>query len=231
MAPKIYRLNNHALWGASGELALIQRVNERISLFPNASDPLHAIRDRLADMVRQAVQELLQLDFRTQFSAADPTRLLGLHPGDFLFVEYRDSPKILHIMTHGTPEWIEDGRFAVTGNGDQFAHALLAKYAGRPLTCGRAKLLAYKVVEEAIQVGAYGLGAPIDVWEVSHSGVAHASPEEVAALEDAAKALREREVELLDSPSGPSPNAQATREVSPAWRAAVASTPEPWKSP
>jgi hypothetical protein len=61
----------------------------------------------------------------------------------------------------------------------------------------RAKLLAYKVIREAIEVGAYGLGHPIDIWEISKAGAKQAPREEVLGLEDAARALREREVELL----------------------------------
>ena len=121
-----------------------------------------------------------------------------LHRGDFLFVEHRDEPKILHIVANGTPEWISE-RFAATGSGDLFAHALLQKYARHPLSCAHAKLPAYKVMEEAIEVGAYGLGPPIDIWEVGPKGITQASEPEITGLKDAARLLREREVEMLTS--------------------------------
>ena len=76
-----------------------------------------------------------------------------MQPGDFLFVEYRQGPRVLHVLANGTAEWV-DGRFTASGNGAPFAHALLTKYAGRSITCEHAKLLAYKVIEEAIEVGA-----------------------------------------------------------------------------
>lgn len=198
-ATKILRLNDHVIWGASGELALIQRVAESLEGFPNRGQPLTTVRDMLAQFVQKAVQELLNLDFRTQFNRI-PNDLLDLHPGDFLFVECRDKPRILHILQNGTPEWIE-GRFAATGNGDLFAHALLQKYAGVKLIRKHAKLLAYKVIEEAIQVGAYGLGPPIDIWTVTPDGVEQVTNQEIAALEDAAHLLRDREVEMLTSDS------------------------------
>ena len=193
---KIFKLNEKALWGASGEVALIQRVSEQIETFPKKHQPLSTIRDALAGFVKDAVQNLLNLDFRTQFFAKDPNTLLSLHMGDFLFVETQEQPTILHVLSNGTAEWIE-GQFAATGNGDAFAHALLHKYAGCGLDCNRAKLLAYKVMEEAIQVGAYGLGSPIDIWEVKKDGVFQAIDEEITALEDTARLLREREVEML----------------------------------
>lgn len=199
---KIQRLNDNALWAASGELALIQRVGERIEGFPQKAQPLAAVRDNLAGFVKDAVQSLLSLDFRTQFFSRDPQALLELHPGDFLFAEYRDKPRILHVLANGTSEWI-DGRFAVSGSGDMFAHALLTKYSGTPLTCERAKLLAFKVIEEAIQVGAYGLGPPIDIWQVDAKGSKQATAEELYALEDAANGLRQREVEMLLAEDAP----------------------------
>lgn len=193
---KIFELNDQGLWGASGELAVIQRFAEWLEAFPNRQQLLSAIRDDLASAIKLSVESLLKLDFRTQFASQDPSQLLQLHPCDFLFAEYRDRARVLHILANGVPEWVE-GRFTATGSGDLFAHALMAKYSGRALSLDRAKLLAHKVIEEAIQVGAYGLGAPVDIWTLSASGRERCSDEERAALEDAAQVLREGEIELL----------------------------------
>ena len=201
---KVFRLNTQAIWAGAGEVALVQRVAESIKAFPGADQQLESIRDNLARIVKGAVQSLLELDFRTQFVATSPDHLLGLHPGDFLFAEHAGAPKVLHILANGTPEWIDAGRFAATGSGDLFAHALLQKYAGQNLTCEQAKILAYKVIEEAIEVGAYGLGPPIDIWEVSESGASQASDEEIAALADTAGLIREYEVQRLVDQAEPS---------------------------
>jgi len=196
-ATKIRCLNDKALWGASGELAVIQRVGEALERHPRRDQPLQVIRDELASLVKSEVEALLKLDFRTQFFNTSPNDLLQLHPADFLFVEHRDSPRILHILHNGTPEWIGDG-FAATGNGDMFAHALLSKYVELiPLDLQIAKLLCYKTIEEAIKVGAYGLGPPIHVWEAAVDGVTQQNEEQIASLVDAAEILRDREVQLL----------------------------------
>lgn len=204
---KIFPLNERGLWGASGELAPIQRVAERVATLPQPGQPLTVLRDTLARFVNESVTSLLDLDFRTKFFLQNPAALLSLHPADFLFVECCDEPRILHITVNGTPEWIEGGRFSATGNGDVFAHALLSKYAGRVLPLEKAQLLAYKVIEEAIQVGAYGLGPPIDIWTISAAGVQRATDEERTGLEDAARVLREAEVAMLagDSPADRTP--------------------------
>lgn len=52
---KIRKLNDNCLWSASGELALIQRVEEIIQKFPNFDQPLNNIRDILSDSIKQAV--------------------------------------------------------------------------------------------------------------------------------------------------------------------------------
>lgn len=200
---KIYKLNDHALWGGSGEMALVQRVQEKIAAFPRKDQPLIAIRDELCVLVKDSVVALLNLDFRTGFFNQRPDDLLGLHQGDFLFVERRQgNTAILHVLSHGTPEWITNG-CAATGSGTLFAHTLLAKYAPLiPLSRDHAKLLAYKVIEEAIQVGAYGLGAPIDILEVTDGGVNRATSQEVEAIQDAAEILRQAEKDLLVSGGG-----------------------------
>jgi 20S proteasome alpha/beta subunit len=200
---KIFKLNDRALWGGSGELAVIQRVAERIESQSNRSDRLVVLRDQLAQAIKDTIQQMLTLDFRTQFVATDSDALLSLHPADFLFVEWQDEPRVLHVLSNGTAEWIDGGRFSTTGNGNMFAHALLQKYEGMPLGMETAKLLAYKVISEVIAVQAYGLGPPIDIWEASKNGIMQASQEELAALADTANLLRKREVEMLLGESAP----------------------------
>ena len=197
---KIHRLNERSAWSAAGELALVQRVEERISTLPTDTS-LASMRDQIASMVKQCVTELVQLDFRTQFLPPDPDRLLQLHFADFIFAEFPHKPEILHISSLGSPEWIPDRPF-VAGNGDLFAYALLRKYLGQPLNLERAAILAYKVIEETIEVGAYGLGPPIDLWKVSGAGVKNLAAAETADLADAARKLRELEIRLLISGKG-----------------------------
>lgn len=176
--------------------------------------------------MKDGIHALLQLDFRTQFFTSKPGALLDLHPADFLFVEYRDRGRVLHITTDGTPEWV-DGRFAATGNGDLFAHALMQKYTGVSLTCDQAKLVTYKVLEEAIAVGSYGLGPPINIWQLNAAGAARASREEILALEDNAEVLRKLEIQLVTKEQAESLAETAAASGSPAAQSTshVAGTP------
>jgi len=194
---KIHRLNDRIVWAAAGELALIQRVAERLATLP-PDQTLANLRDQLGYIVKQCVTDLVQMDFRTQFLPPDPERLLQLHFADFMLAEFPRKAEILHLTAMGGPEWMED-RPLVVGSGDLFAYALLRKYQGLKLDLERASILAYKVIEEAIEVGAYGLGPPIDVWQITREGVKNLSENETEALAEAARQLREREIELLVS--------------------------------
>lgn len=193
-AKKLFSLNPHCAWAGSGELALIQRVKEEIDQL-NVNEPLALLRDHLAGKIKHCVESLLNLDFRTPFFRADHHALLSLHPGDFVFVENRQGPKILHILSNGTPEWVEQPY--ASGSGASFAYALLRKYEGVTLNLNQASLLAFKVIEEAIEVGAYGLGPPIDVWHILPEGIQPLSNGKIAALADASKTVRTGEIRLL----------------------------------
>ncbi len=192
---KIYSLGDRAVWAASGELALVQRVAERLQSLPSDRS-LVRLRDDIGQVVRQCITELIQMDFRASFFALDPDTLLKLHPADFVFAEFSQGPHILHITVDGVPEWVNEAPFAA-GSGDLFAYALLRKYQGRNLNLERAQILAYKVMEEAIAVDAYGLGPPIDVWQITETGVKNLSEPEKDELAAAAKKLREAEIGLL----------------------------------
>jgi 20S proteasome alpha/beta subunit len=194
---KIKQLNEYCLWSASGELALIQRVEELISKFPNKEQPLNTIRDPISKIIKDALTILLQNDFRTQFiNPPSAENLLQLHPGDFIFVEYfNKDPKVLHILSNGTAEWIT--KTFASGSGALFAYALLQKYQDRKLDIQKASLLAYKVIEESIEVGSWGLGLPIDIWQINKDGSKNLTVDDISALADSAKVLREGEVRLL----------------------------------
>ena len=183
---KIFLLTRKCLWAASGRSALIQRVQERLSPLCESEATLESIRDNLAQTIKKCAQELFQLDQQP--------------PQDsFVFVQYVNQPRILQISVNGTPEWITTGPFAI-GIGRMFAHALLQKYTTLfpdKIDVQKASLLAFKIIEEAIEVGAYGLGPPIDIWQIAQDKLKNLNEEEVSALADLSQGLRETELKLL----------------------------------
>ncbi|MBT9145655.1 MAG: hypothetical protein DDT42_01530 [candidate division WS2 bacterium] len=184
---KIKKLNDQCLWSASGELALIQRVEEGLTALSTVNQPLSVLRDNLSKKIRECV-----VAFHT---------LVGGRPitGDFVFVEYTDKPNILHVTLDGTPEWIA-GRPFVSGIGDVFTYALLRKYQGLfpdKIDMQKGSLLAFKVIEEVIDVVSVGVGPPIDIWQLMTNGIKNLNESEITALEDASHGLREAELKLL----------------------------------
>lgn len=194
---KIKELNTNCLWSAAGELAFIQRVEELINKLPNKGESLDILRDSLSDVVKESITILLRKDFRTQFiQPPNPELMLSLHQGDFMFVEFRESTKkILHILSNGTSEWINTP-FAC-GSGAGFAYALLQKYKNLQYDLQKASILAYKILEESIETGSWGLGYPIDIWKIDEKGIKNFSEQEISALEDAARGLREAEIKMF----------------------------------
>jgi len=184
---KIKKLNDHCLWSASGELALIQRVEENLAGFSTVAQPLTTLRDNLSAKTRECVLTFLNL--------------VGGRPitGDFVFVEYSNKPKILHVALDGTPEWIVDRPF-VSGIGDVFTYALLRKYQDLfpdKIDLQKGSLLAFKVIEEVIHVVSVGVGPPIDIWQLTANEIKNLDEAEITALEDASHGLREAELKLF----------------------------------
>jgi 20S proteasome alpha/beta subunit len=192
---KIFPLNDRILWAGAGELSLIQRLQEHLPALP-LDTPLANLRDQIGELIKDCVSELLQMDFRSQFLTLDQDRLVQLHLADFIFAEFTKKPELLHINVFGSPEWMT-GRPFVAGNGDLFAYALLSKYQKQRLSLNQASLLAYKVIEETIAVGAYGLGGPIDLWQLCATGVKNLSAAELKTFTSQAQRLRKLEIELL----------------------------------
>jgi len=185
---KIKNFNDHCLWAASGESALIQRVEEGLVALPNPKQPLATLRDDLSKTIRQRVFAF--------------SNLVGGRPiqGDFVFVEYSSNrSNILHVSLDGTPEWIA-GRPFVSGIGDVFAYALLRKYQGffpDKIEMAKGALLAFKVIEEVIDVVSVGIGPPIDIWQLTATEIKNLTDEEITSLEDECHKLRETELKLF----------------------------------
>ena len=183
---KIKKLNEKCLWGASGELALIQRIEEGFDALTNKNQPLLKLRDTLSQSIRQKATEFSQL--------------VGNRPpsADFVFVEYHKEPMTLHIALDGTAEKVE--KCFASGAGSMFAYALLRKYEDlmpNKIDVEKAAFLAYKTIAETIEVGSYGLGPPIDVWKATTDKVHNFTREQITGLEETYLSFRKEEIRLF----------------------------------
>ena len=204
---KIFQLYKNIIWGAAGNVALIQAVKLKMRDYadPESLGSLDDLCRDLAKHIKKSTEELLDLDFRTTYLPQDRPALALNYYAEFLFGEHsKEGSGLLKITSYGSPEWIKQ-RPEALGNGSTFAYALLQKYQGLKLDVERACVLAYKTIEEAIAVGAYGLGPPIDIWVVDDCGTRRLDKDtDIPALEDTVKGIREKELESF-RPRSPSP--------------------------
>ena len=72
--------------------------------------------------------------------------------------------------------------------------ALLSKYQNESLDSDMASVVVYDVLEEAISVGAYGIGLPIEVCKIDNDGI---TAMDIPTLAQSANILREKERDLV----------------------------------
>lgn len=83
------------------------------------------------------------------------------------------------------------------GSGSLFAFALLHKYQYLEFDVKTAAIVTYRVLKDAIEVGSYGLGYPIDIWKIDENGVSQFLKEDYKEILDKSSDLINQEIELL----------------------------------
>lgn len=193
-AKKIKKLNDNCVWGAAGDLPLIQMVESRIAELPDKSLSLHDLRKDLSAIVPQCVQTLP--------SSPEP------YSAAFIFAEHISITQILIVYANGISVMLEGVPFAI-GSGELFAFALLQKYQDlipTGIDNRLAAVLAYRIIAETIEVVSGGVGPPIDVWQLPPAK--NLTKEELTGLEETYLGLRKAEIEMYlgGSKSAPSEN-------------------------
>ncbi|MCI0531069.1 MAG: hypothetical protein L0Y74_03855 [candidate division Zixibacteria bacterium] len=180
---KISKFNDSCVWGAAGDLALIQAVENGISQITSKDKPLAEIRNDLCAVFPKCLSKMP--------SSPQP------YSCEFIFAEYRKSSRILAINANGISVMLENVPFAI-GSGELFAFALLQKYQNLipdKIDNNLACVLSYRIIAETIQVVSGGVGPPIDVWEIPSAK--NYTNQELQGLEDTYKALQTEELEMF----------------------------------
>jgi len=199
-AVKIKPIGSTTLWGASGHLGFVQKIEQLIDGLP--SERKNADLDSLR-------AELINISGSIRKEALDRHR--ALHAGDTgqapladcLYAQYRrGTPRILRIDPNGDDVWLEEFGYGASGIGDTFAYTILMNYDVKALPIRLGRLLAYRVIKDAIDIGAYGLGEPVDIWTITNVAqegedeliqAERLSQEEMDAIRDASLAWKEVE--------------------------------------
>jgi len=215
---KIYKIKN-LLFGASGTIGTIQRCRECIEKYAdklsegldesvkeetvNGRVETISVRDKIRQLVYSVNKR--ELERYKAFHGDDK----GAPLADILIVvcSKNGKLKIWHVAPDGGEEFLDELGYACTGIGDTFAYAYLANFYSQELDVERGKLVAYRVIKDAIRIGAYGLGEPIDIWTVKVTrensdvklDIHQLSQDEIFALNDAYLLWKESERKVFDS--------------------------------
>jgi len=173
---KIYQLEK-LLVGASGTIGTIQRCRDCIERYAKtiSDGSLNSlISDILPDGRVQNIpvrDKIRQLVFRINKDELERYKVFygreeGAPLADILVALYDNEEntfRIWHVRPDGGEELLDELGYGCTGIGDIFAHAFLKDYYTSDLDVEKGKLVAYRVIKDAIEVGAFGLGEPIDI--------------------------------------------------------------------
>lgn len=211
-AEKLFRPWDHIAWGASGATGIIQRVDIHLREKHAASaafERMHPdeVRKRLAAEIAEVIHPLVTKQYLNL-----PGRSMPI--AGFLFAGHTARGPVLFEVSDNLMDasHIETG-YAAIGSGDIFPYyalAALSHFDVRNRTLEEAKAIAYRVVSDAINIAAFGLGPPVQMVEVRRQAngtykVRKLSPEDLRILEDTVYTWKTLEVETLSASIGVAP--------------------------
>lgn len=204
-ARKLFEVGGRLAWGAAGSAGLQQTLRAELAGLNGYATDAERLRQRLASIVIPIQQQ--GLTHYVPHPGTDPPELAVI----FCWCD-GDGPRILEIPRTGSDHQFHD-RYCAIGSGDIFARFAMASVAHldtRELTLEQAKMVAFKAIADAIEVAAFFLGPPIQLYVVGQDGTRLVPTEEVAnGLADSVEAWKERQREALG------PLAAASRSPSP----------------
>lgn len=181
---KIKRLGEHKLWAASGTVGMIQKIETVFNALPKEILNAPLTEPQLRQAILQNAHTLRAQELQRHRSLHGLGRDIEAGVADLLIVEYQGTPRIWHITPDCVDESLEEFGYGVSGSGDVFAHTLLKNFKIKEFSVEQGCLIAYRVLRDAIDIDAFGLGEPIDIWVIDKGGVKQKPPPEILALRD-----------------------------------------------
>jgi proteasome beta subunit len=208
---KIRCLASCALWGGAGDVGLLQKIGYALESLDESrlSSPIKELRPVLFNTVRPAMVEAVQAFIPVGPNPQPPIV-------DLLFCGYcGDDPWILEITRTATDVQHEEIGFAAIGSADifpYFALTSLAHYGVRQRSTAEGQLIAYRVLDDAINTAAYGIGGRVQICIVDRPPGAgqpakarRLSLDELRALQEAVTGWKRTESDSLSETLGLGP--------------------------
>lgn len=167
-ANKIKQIGNlPVLFGFSGHVGLLQKVEERLMTF-QPKTTLKRTRQELKQLV------LPELAESTKWHAPYPQQGFHQPPACILLIAgvLDGQPWILELERDGSDQMFgpDMGSFAAIGSGKPWAQAIMRPHLMTERTLEQGKVFAYRVVEDSIALAASGLAKPIHMRTVAADG-------------------------------------------------------------
>ncbi len=173
-AEKIKKIGERVLWGGSGDVGLLQKIEVTLGNLKAETwnRPIARLRPEIRAGVLGEQKEAVK-NFNPVLKEFPQTI------AHVLFAGYdKGTPWILEIDPNGSDTQLEEYGFAAAGSGAHFVYGVLSGFGKHPWTLETGKIVSYKIIHEAINVAAFGLGPPIQMWELPKDG----SPKPVADI-------------------------------------------------
>lgn len=198
-AVKLHRVGNHPiLFGCSGDVGLIQSFEEVLKGFPERMPPnIHGVRKQLKRILMPEIADARQYHVPQPFKGYDNAP----YATTMFCIVCNGGMHILEVAIDGRDTLYSTsdfGHFCAIGSGKVFAQAVFRPHLYQPRSLEEGQVLAYRVVDDAIDMAAEGLGPPIRMFVLSAKGeVTELSDAQVSGLRDTAELWRQRERESL----------------------------------
>lgn len=206
--PKVFQLGARAVWGGTGDAQTILEINQALQLIRPQIDGgaaaalIHLLPAAINPVLRRRYANFInEVPGIQPASPATGTLACGYdstHGGWIIEVDPRCN----------SSDYTERGFHAV-GSAAGFAllgSALLSHFrpTERPLSQGR--LIAYRVIDAAIQTAMFGVGGDIQMWYVDADGVHQVGQDEIANIQNLVGGWQDDEGKLLDGIFGSDPS-------------------------
>lgn len=201
---KVFKLTSRAVWGGTGDS---QTISEIDAAFQQSKARLNGAQDIAPEMVN-AMRPVLKRHYDTvlqapnwqQMQPATAALACGYHKtnGSWI-VEVDPNCQYTHYDKRGFHAVGSAAGFALLGG------ALLAHFRPAEKTLEHGKLIAYRVINAAIDTSAFGVGHPIQMWYVDETGIHQVSDDDLKVIRDSVGAWQDQEEELLEQILGTKP--------------------------
>ncbi len=191
---KIIPVTNGILIAGAGDVSIIQKIKKKIDTIPKElkdGEKIEQIKELLCNSIVHSLRSEMLNKFRDLYGSNDAEEKTP--SATLILAGYQNNrPIIYEISPDGIDVEIED--YCAIGIGVPFSQVILKDFNVCSLSIEEGKLLVYKVISDAIETGAYGMGFPIKIWTITNKGHLNSDQieeKELKAIEDTVKAIRE----------------------------------------